>query len=384
MFLRFFLVLLVLAGLVGGLAYMKYGQIQRDIAMFSQPMPAPVVDAVEVRADRFEPTLEAVGTVAAVQGVEVSNEVAGVVTEIRFESGDQVKAGQVLVILDDSVDRADLEGLRAAEKLAEIKLNRNTTLLRDRAVSRGDVDEATAQLDQARALVKAKQATIDKKTIRAPFAGQLGIRQADLGEFLPEGSPIVPLQSLDPVYVDFSLPERHLSALGEGQAVRVLVAAYPERVFEGEIQAISPAIDTSTRNLKLRARLENPDLALRPGMFARVSALLPVEEKVLTLPREAISFNTYGDSVFLIAEQDGTTKVQRRQVKTGAVIGEAVVIEDGLALGERVVLAGQVKLMNGQEVQITDASTPPTDATDQAPTAASAPAAGDDPAPGRL
>jgi membrane fusion protein (multidrug efflux system) len=384
MFLRFFLVLLVLAGLVGGLAYMKYGQIQRDIAMFSQPMPAPVVDAVEVRADRFEPTLEAVGTVAAVQGVEVSNEVAGVVTEIRFESGDQVKAGQVLVVLDDSVDRADLEGLRAAEKLAEIKLNRNTTLLRDRAVSRGDVDEATAQLDQARALVKAKQATIDKKTIRAPFAGQLGIRQADLGEFLPEGSPIVPLQSLDPVYVDFSLPERHLSALGEGQAVRVLVAAYPERVFAGEIQAISPAIDTSTRNLKLRARLENPDLALRPGMFARVSALLPVEEQVLTLPREAISFNTYGDSVFLIAEQDGTTKVQRRQVKTGAVIGEAVVIEDGLDLGERVVLAGQVKLMNGQEVQITGTSTPPTEATDQAPTAASAPAAGDDPAPGRL
>lgn len=384
MFLRFFLVLLVLAGLVGGLAYMKYGQIQRDIAMFSQPMPAPVVDAVEVRAERFEPTLEAVGTVAAVQGVEVSNEVAGVVTEIRFESGDQVKAGQVLVVLDDSVDRADLEGLRAAEKLAEIKLNRNTTLLRDRAVSRGDVDEATAQLDQARALVKAKQATIDKKTIRAPFAGQLGIRQADLGEFLPEGSPIVPLQSLDPVYVDFSLPERHLSALGEGQAVRVLVAAYPDRVFEGEIQAISPAIDTSTRNLKLRARLENPDLALRPGMFARVSALLPVEEQVLTLPREAISFNTYGDSVFLIAEQDGTTKVQRRQVKTGAVIGEAVVIEDGLDLGERVVLAGQVKLMNGQEVQITGASTPPTEATDQAPTAASAPTAGDDPAPGRL
>ena len=384
MFLRFFLVLLVLAGLVGGLAFMKYGQIQRDIAMFSQPMPAPVVDAVEVRAERFEPTLEAVGTVAAVQGVEVSNEVAGVVTEIRFESGDQVKAGQVLVVLDDSVDRADLEGLRAAEKLAEIKLDRNTTLLRDRAVSRGDVDEATAQLDQARALVKAKQATIDKKTIRAPFAGQLGIRQADLGEFLPEGSPIVPLQSLDPVYVDFSLPERHLSALHESQAVRVLVAAYPERVFEGEVQAISPAIDTSTRNLKLRARLENPELALRPGMFARVSALLPVEEQVLTLPREAISFNTYGDSVFLIAEQDGTTKVQRRQVKTGAVIGEAVVIEDGLALGERVVLAGQVKLMNGQEVQITGASAPPTDATDQPPTAASAPAAGDDPAPGQL
>jgi membrane fusion protein (multidrug efflux system) len=384
MFLRLLLVLLVLAGLVGGLAFMKYGQIQRDIAMFSQPMPAPVVDVAEVTGRPFEPSLEAVGTVSAVQGIEVSNEVAGVVTEIRFESGDQVKAGQVLAVLDDSVDRADLEGLKAAEKLAEIKLNRNTTLLRDRAVSRGDVDEATAQLDQARALVKSKQATIDKKTIRAPFAGQLGIRQANLGEFLPEGSPIVPLQSLDPVYVDFSLPERHLSELAEGQAVRVRVAAHPDRVFDGEIQAVSPAIDTSTRNLRLRARFANPDLALRPGMFARVSALLPVQDQVLTLPREAISFNTYGDSVFLIVEGDGKPKVQRRQVKTGAVIGDAMVIENGLALGDRVVLAGQVKLMNGQEIQIADKSATPPAPEDRSTTAASSPRHAEDTPPGQL
>jgi membrane fusion protein (multidrug efflux system) len=384
MFLRLLLVLLVLAGLVGGLAYMKYGQIQRDIAMFSQPMPPPVVDVVEVTSQPFEPSLEAVGTVSAVQGVEVSNEVAGVVTEIRFESGDQVNAGQVLAVLDDSVDRADLEGLRAAEKLTEIKLTRNTTLLRDRAVSLGDVDEATAQLDQARALVKAKQATIDKKTIRAPFAGQLGIRQANLGEFLPEGSPIVPLQSLDPVYVDFSLPERHLSELAEGQAVRVRVAAHPDRVFDGEIQAISPAIDTSTRNLRLRARFANADLALRPGMFARVSALLPAQDRVLTLPREAITFNTYGDSVFLVEEEDGKLKVQRRQVRTGAVIADAVVIEDGLALGDRVVLAGQVKLMNGQEIQIADKPATPTEPDDRSTTAASSSQHADDTPPGQL
>jgi membrane fusion protein (multidrug efflux system) len=343
-----------------------------------------LVDVVEVTAQSFEPSLEAVGTVASVQGIEVSNEVAGVVTEIRFESGDRVKAGEVLARLDDAVDRADLEGLKAAEKLAEIKLDRNTTLLRDRAVSRGDVDEATAQLDQARALVKAKQATIDKKTIRAPFAGQLGIREVDLGEFLPEGSPIVPLQSLDPVYVDFSLPERHLSELAEGQAVRVRVAAHPDRVFDGEIQAISPAIDTSTRNLRLRARFANADLALRPGMFARVSALLPVQDQVLTLPREAITFNTYGDSVFLIEEQEGKLKVQRRQVKTGAVIADAVVIEDGLALGDRVVLAGQVKLMNDQEIQIADQSAAPAAPEDHATTAASASRHAEDTPPGQL
>ena len=352
MFLRYFLVLLLLAGTVGGLAWLKYGQIQRDIAMFSQPMPAPVVDAVAVSTRDFEPALDAVGTVSPVQGVMVANEVAGVVRELRFDSGDRVRAGQVLAQLDDSVDQADLAGLLAAEKLAEIQLERNTKLLKDRAVSRGDVDQATAELDQARALVAAKRATIEKKTVRAPFAGQLGIREANLGQFLPEGTPIVPLQSLDPVYVDFSLPERHLEQVSEDQGVRVRVAAYPGRDFTGSISAISPALDQGTRSVRLRARLDNPGLLLRPGMFARVSVALPARESVLTLPREAITYNTYGDSVFLIVEQDGKPAVQRRQVRTGDVIGDAVVIEDGLALGDRVVVAGQVKLMNGQEIQI--------------------------------
>lgn len=352
MFARFLLVLFILAALVGGLAYLKYGQIQQEMAMFATPMPPPTVDVAVVTQTRWEPTLEAIGNVQAVQGVNVSNQVPGQVQEIRFESGAQVSKGQVLVVLDDAVDRADLEGLTAAEKLAQIKLGRNRALLKDRAVSQGDFDEASAQVDQARALVKAKQATVEKKTIRAPFAGQLGIRQVDLGQFLPEGSAIVQLQALDPVYVDFSLPERHLSEIREGQKVQVRVAPYPDRVFDGQILAISPGIDQGTRNLRIRAQFANSDLAMRPGMFARVSVLLPVQEGVLTLPRESITFNTYGDSVFLIVEQDGKTQAQRQQVKTGAVRGGEIAILDGLTVGDRVVTAGQVKLRNAQEVAI--------------------------------
>jgi len=360
MFLRFLLVLLFLAAVAGSLAYLKYGQIQRDVAKFSQPMPAPTVTVATVRATRWEPALEAVGTVQAVHGVDVSNEVAGQVKEIRFESGAQVRAGDVLLRLDDAVDRADLEGLVAAEKLAEIKLARNRTLLRDRAVSQGDFDESSAQLDQARAQVKAKQATIDKKTIRAPFTGQLGIRQVDLGQYLKEGSPIVSLQALDPVYVDYTLPERHLSDLSAGQGVRVRAAPYPDQTFEGSIRAISPGIDRGTRTVVIRGQFKNPDLKLRPGMFARVSTLLPVQDGVPTLPREAITYNTYGDSVFLIEEKDGKPIAQRRQVKTGAVRGDEVAVLSGLVPGDRVVSAGQVKLRNGQEVaiQATEAAQP--------------------------
>ena len=353
---RLLLVLLVLAALIGGLAYLKYGQVQAEMAMFSQPMPAPLVEVAQVRETRWEPTLNAVGSVAAVQGVEVSNQVAGQVKEIRFDSGASVTQGQVLVLLDDDVDQADLEGLKAAERLAAIKLQRNTTLLKDRAVSQGDVDEITAQLDQARAQVKSKQATIDKKVIRAPFDGQLGIRRIDLGQFLPEGTPIVQLQALDPIYVDYALPEREINNLRIGQGVRVRVAAHPDATFEGSIAAITPGVAKGTRSVQVRARFANPEARLRPGMFARVETLLPIQERVLTLPREAIAFNTYGDSVFLVEEQNGKLQVQRRQIQTGAERGGEVAVLSGLAAGDRVVSAGQVKLINGQEIQIKGAT----------------------------
>jgi membrane fusion protein, multidrug efflux system len=269
---RFLLVLLALAALASGLAYLKYGQTQAEMAMFSQPMPAPVVDVAEVRETRWEPTLKAVGSVAAVQGVAVSNQVAGQVREIRFDSGATVTRGQILVLLDDDVDQADLEGLQAAERLAGLQLKRNTTLLKDRAVSQGDVDELSAQLDQARARVKSKQATIDKKVIRAPFDGQLGIRQIDLGQFLPEGTPIVQLQALDPIYVDYALPEREITNLRIDQAVRVRVAAHPDETFEGAIAAITPSVEKGTRSVQVRMKFT--DLFVRRPVLASVVSLL--------------------------------------------------------------------------------------------------------------
>ncbi len=363
---RLLLVLLALAAIVAGLAFLKYGQIQKEIASFSQPRPDPVVAAVTVESQTWQPTLAAVGTVQAVQGVAVNNQVAGQVKEILFTSGALVRAGELLVRLDDDVDQADLEGLSAAERLSGLKIERNRKLLKDRAVAQGDVDEISAQLDQARAQVKAKQAIIDKKAIRAPFSGQLGIREVNLGQYLAAGSTIVSLQALNPVFVDYALPERHLGELRHGQDARIVVAAYPDRTFNGKIEAISPAIDQGTRNIQIRARFENADLTLKPGMFARVNTLLPSADATLTLPREAITFNPYGDSVYLINEVDGKPQVQRRQVVTGAARGGQVAVLEGLREGDRVVLAGQVKLTNGQGIQIKpdgdDATT-----TEQAP-----------------
>jgi membrane fusion protein (multidrug efflux system) len=299
------------------------------------------------------------------------------VEAIRFESGDEVRAGQPLLQLDTEVDEADLRGLQASLELADIKLSRNAKLLRDRAVSQGDYDELSAALTQARAAVAAKQALIQKKTIRAPFDGQLGIRQVNLGQYLAEGSEIVALEALDPVFVDYKLPERDLSKLQEGQPVEVRVTAYPDEVFTGRIQAISPAVDQVTRNAQVRAQLRNPDGRLRPGMFAKVATLLPQRDRVLTLPRRAVSFNTYGDSVFVIqqastdgageatgepatessqappsGEQPAKLTAARKQIVTGGVRGDMVEVVSGLAEGDRVVLAGHQKLRNGAEVRI--------------------------------
>lgn len=368
MFRRILIVLLALLAVVGLLAFLKFQQIQAQIALYSQPQPPITVAAAEVQTTQWEPTLRAVGSVQAVQGVLVNNQVLGQVERILFESGDQVEAGQPLVQLDTEVDQADLAGLQAALNLARSQLERNERLLRDRAVSQDEFEEASAGLLRAKAEVAEKQALIQKKTIRAPFSGQLGIRRVNLGQFLPAGSAIAELESLDPVYVDYRLPERHLSKLAVGQSVRIRTSAHPDRIFEGAIQAISPAVDRETRNVQIRAQLDNPEQLLRPGMFARVETLLPVESGVLTLPREAVTFNTYGDSVFLIldgeGEQDGKLVVQRRQIQTGAVRGDQISVLEGLEAGDLVVSEGQVKLRNGAEVVITEHGSANSDGSD--------------------
>ncbi|MBK5970117.1 MULTISPECIES: efflux RND transporter periplasmic adaptor subunit [Thiorhodovibrio] len=353
---RILIVFIVVAVIVGGLGFLKYRQIQGEIAMFSKPQPPATVEAARVETASWQPELRAVGSLQAVQGVMVANQVPGQVEQILFESGDMVEQGQALVQLDTEVDEADLAGLEAARDLAKTQLERNRRLLKDRAVSQGDFDEASASLQQTEAEVASKRAVIEKKTIRAPFAGQLGIRQVNLGQYLAAGSSIAALEALDPVYVDYALPERELAKIATGQPVEIQVAAYPQQRFSGTIQAISPAVDQATRNVRVRGLLKNSEHLLRPGMFAKVTTLLPQQDKVLTLPRSAITFNTYGDSVFLITdgegEQAGQKVVQRRQVQTGAVRSERVSVVSGLKDGDVVVAAGQVKLRNGVAVSI--------------------------------
>lgn len=356
MFKRFLVLLILLGLLVGGFVWFKQQQAQQMAAMMAPPPPATVT-ATRVRAEQWRPKLEAVGTVTAVQGIEVSSEVPGMVREIAFESGQRVSRGDILLKLDDQVDQADLRGLLAALELARLKFRRASRLVKERSVSQSDYDTAQAELDSARAQVASKEAALAKKVIRAPFDGVLGLRAVNLGQFLPAGSEIVPLVQLDPVFVDFSLPERYLGQVRVGQKVAARVEAR-QQVFEGRLSAIDPDVDANTRQLRLRAELPSPGGALRPGMFARVSVDLGRDERVLTLPRVAITYAPYGDSVYVISASDGKQTVQQRQVQTGAVIAERVVIEDGLEEGEQVVLTGQVKLRNGAGVTIDNTVSP--------------------------
>jgi membrane fusion protein (multidrug efflux system) len=357
MFKRLVVVLVLLALLFGGVFWFKQRQFQQMAAMFGPPPPA-VVTATKVTAQDWHPRLDAVGTVTAIQGINLANEVPGVVRDIAFASGQKVAAGDVLLHLDDAVDQAELRGLQAELALAKLKYQRAARLIKQRSVSQSDYDTARAELSNAQALVASKQAVIEKKVIRAPFDGEIGLRAVSLGQYLPAGSTIAPLAKLDPVYVDFSLPERHLPVVAVGQQVQVKVDAHRDRAFAGKLAAIDPDVDASTRQLRLRASLPNPGGLLRPGMFARVALDLGRSEPVLTLPRVAITYAPYGDAVFVITEQDGKQIAQQRQVKTGAVIGDRVVVEQGLKAGEQVVLTGQVKLRNGAPVKIDNSVVP--------------------------
>ncbi len=343
---------LVLLGLVfGGIFYWKQ-QRQLLAEQMRQPPPPATVAVTEVRSESWKPRLNAVGTVSATQGIFVTNEVAGIVREIVFASGQKIKAGEVLVRLEDSVDVADLRGLQAERDLARIKFKRLAKLVRERSVSQSDYDEAKAELDSAEAKVASKRALIDKKSIRAPFDGTLGIRSVDVGEYLAPGAQLVPLQALEPVYVDFSLPERHFAKLYSAQPVEVRVTARPGQVFQGDVTAINPGVEEATRSIRVQATLANREQLLRPGMFAEVGVLLPQRDQVVTLPRAAITYTPYGDSVFLAVEKDGQLQAERRQVKTGVIQQGRVEVLGGLQPGDRVVLAGQVKLRNEQAVQI--------------------------------
>jgi len=317
------------------------------------PAPPPaVISATHVIQENWEPALPSVGSLVATNGIAVSTEVNGIVSEIVFQSGQPVEQGQVLIKLDVSVDMAALEALRAERKLTGVQFNRAKDLLKKRVTSKSEYDEAQARHDAASARVKQQEAIIKRKVIRAPFTGLIGIRQVDLGQYIEAGEPIVSLQALDPIYVDYTLPERYATRIQPGQVVNMQLDAVAGRNFSGEVTAVNAGIDTGTRTLKIRAILNNPDRVLRPGMFAQVSTITGKAQPVLTLPRTAISFNTYGSFVFVLeGSEPGQLRVRRTPVQTGEVRSGRVAVKN-LSEGTRVVRSGLVKLRDGIAVKI--------------------------------
>jgi membrane fusion protein (multidrug efflux system) len=354
--------LLVLAGLLAGIKALQIRAMIDQGRQFSPP--AEVVTSVAVTADRWETLLTAVGTLEAVQGVVVTAEMTGKVEHIAFASGADVSAGELLVQQDISVEKAQLQAAEALAELARGNFERAAKLLPGNAVSRADYDTNRAQLAEARARVDNLRAVIARKTIRAPFAGRLGIRRIDPGQIISDGDAIVTLQSLDPIYVNFLLPQQQLARVRAGLEVRVLADARPDQPSTGLITAIDPQLDAATRNVRVQALLDNLDEQLRAGMYVDVSVVLPQRQEVLTIPLTAVLNAPYSASVFLIEEQknaDGSSagKVVRQQFVTlGERRGDLVVVLSGLAADDLVVSTGVFKLRNGQAVEVDNTLAP--------------------------
>jgi len=349
---RVILVALFLTLLFGGIFGWKQHTAQQMTAAQAGGPPPAVIAAASVKLESWQPYIQVVGSLEAVAGIEVTNEVGGQVSAINFNSGEWVKRGDLLLELDSQTDQAQLKGLLAERTLGQLNFERVAKLVKEKSVSKSNYDEARATLDAADARVIGQQALIDKKRIRAPFDGRLGIRRVDLGEYLSPGSAIVPLEQLDPMYADFTLPERDLARVSTDQVVAVRVQAYPEQTFNGQVIAIDPGVNSGTRSFRLRAQLANPDQLLRPGMFADIRVQLPQRDGVITIPDTAISYAPYGDSVFVIEQSDAGHVVSRRQIETGSTRNGRVSVLSGLAEGEQVVSAGHNKLRNGQAVKI--------------------------------
>lgn len=347
----------------GGLAGIKTLQIQTLIAAGKAfTPPAETISSAVSRQEKWQETLDAIGSITAVQGVTVTPELAGSVSEIAFESGAIVKKGDLLVRLDTSSEEAQLRAIEAQANLARLNAERNRTLLADHTVSQAELDTSEATLKQAQANADTIRAAIEKKTIRAPFAGKLGIRQVNLGEYVDTGKAIVSLQSLAPVYADFSLPQQELAQLKPGMPVLVTSDTYANQTFEGTLTAINPDLDPVTRSVRLQATLENTNQLLRPGMFARVQVLLPIQKDVIIIPATSVLSAPFGDSVYLIepsTNAPGTNLVVRQQfVRTGQARGDFVAVESGLKPGVKIVSSGVFKLRNGMSVLENNEITP--------------------------
>jgi membrane fusion protein, multidrug efflux system len=363
------LMLVVVVAIYFGLGYYKVGQIMGFAQLAKSgafaPPPTAVTTTVAQKSE-WQPTLETIGTVVAINGVTISTDLAGIVSKIAFDSGSQVKAGDLLVQLNTNQEQAQLAQAEAQRDWTQITLTRNQDLLAKRTVSQSDFDSATAQFHQAQATVDQYKAVIARKTLRAPFAGIVGIRQVNLGQYLNTGDAVVTLQSFDPIYVNFSLPQQNLSEITVGQAVEITLDAYGDKLFTGKITAINSLVDQNSRNVQIQATLPNSDTQLRPGMYAKVKVVLPETQEVVAIPTSSVHYAPYGNSVFIVSDlksQDGKTYkgVTEQFVKLGQSKGDLTAIVSGLKPGDEVVTSGVFRLRSGGAIIVNNKTTPGSD-----------------------
>ena len=353
--------IVVLAGAIVGIKALQIGALIESGK--NAPKPMETISTTVVETDEWVRSVESVGSLRAVQGADLSTETAGIVSRINFENGAEVREGDLLVELDTEAEQATLRSAEAEADLARTVYERTKTLRATNAIPQSDLDAAASQLRKVTALVEQLRATISKKQLRAPFTGRLGIREINLGQFVQNGNKIVSLQSLNPIFVDFLLPQQLISTVAPGQKILLRTDAYPGRVFEGELTAINSEVDRITRNIRLQGTLKNPDGALRPGMFARVEIFEGGEDEVLRIPLTAVFRAPYGDSVFVVLEKDGPDGkkekfVEQRFIRTGRTMGDFIAVTEGLKAGDTVVSAGTFKLRNGVGVNIDNSLAP--------------------------
>ncbi len=373
---RMMWMLVITAVVFGGLFGMKwFGNKMMNQYFDNMSMPAAAVSAAKAESLSWRSTISGVGTVVASQGTRISSESGGLVAKVHFESGAQVKRGDLLVTLSAGSEQADLARLQSQATLAKSELSRLQRLYKLEAISKSELDRAETDFRATQSAADGQRAKLAQKQIRAPFSGQLGIRQVDVGQYLQAGETMVTLQQLDPVYIDFTLPEKDVLLVDVGQSVKVTLDGQNDRVFEGVVSAIEPQVDVQTRNFKVRANVANADRSLRPGQFARAEIALPTVRKVVAVPLTSVSYNPYGNSVYVIVkapkkaaaegEKAAAEKaedeliVRRRFIKTGEARGDMVEVTEGVNAGDEVATSGLLKLQNDAKVIINNTVMPP-------------------------
>ncbi len=361
---RMIVMLVVVAAVIGGLGAIKFQQIQAGAAQAAAMQPPPdAVTTIVATAEPWPDTLPVIGTTAAVQGVTVAADLPGLVSRIAFESGRAVREGDVLVELDTRQEQAQLAAAEAQRELGRLNFERMQALVVDGAISKADFDQAAAERKSTEARVGEIKASIARKTIRAPFSGILGIRQVNLGQYLSGGDPVVPLQALHPIYVNFGVPQQETARVRIGGTVRIVADELSGTSFTGRVTAVDSVINQATRNVQVQATVPNPDGKLKPGMFVQTSIATGVTRTMVSVPASAIGYAPFGDSVFVIADlktPDGRPYrgVRQQFVKLGPSRGDRVAVLSGIEAGDEVVTSGVFKLRNGAPVNVNNTVQP--------------------------